>query len=142
MDGVSRWIPINRPFALPDHVKDAVHRLDEAGHVAYVVGGSVRDFLLNRESKDHDVATSAGPDELCELFPNAITVGKAFGVLKVPYGTPSGGQVILEVATFRRDGAYADHRHPVKVTFSGPVEDASRRDFTVNALYYDPKTQR
>ncbi|MCC7442040.1 MAG: CCA tRNA nucleotidyltransferase [Bdellovibrionales bacterium] len=123
-------------------MRDAIHRLDEAGHVAYVVGGSVRDFLLSREVKDHDLATSAGPDELCELFPNAITVGKAFGVLKVPYPRPGADPVILEVATFRRDGTYSDHRHPSKVTFSGPLEDASRRDFTVNALYYDSKTQR
>jgi poly(A) polymerase len=118
-------------------VKDALQRLDEAGHVAYVVGGSVRDFLLRRESKDHDIATSAGPDELCALFPRALTVGKAFGVIKVPCGAE-----LLEVATFREDLDYSDHRHPKGVRFSGPVEDARRRDFTINALFYDPKTSR
>jgi poly(A) polymerase len=105
--------------------------------VAYVVGGSVRDFLLGREVKDHDIATSAGPDELCDLFPKAITVGKVFGVIKVPVG-PS----ILEIATFREDLEYTDHRHPKGVRFGGPAEDARRRDFTVNALFYDPKTTR
>jgi poly(A) polymerase len=101
------------------------------------VGGSVRDFLLGRQTKDHDIATSAGPDELCDLFPKAITVGKAFGVIKVPVGPQ-----ILEIATFREDMEYIDHRHPKGVRFSGPLEDARRRDFTINGLFYDPKTSR
>src|SRR5256885_207027 len=67
----SKWIRIERPFPLPAYVKDALQRLDEAGHIAYVVGGSLRDFLLGREIKDYDIATSAGPDELCALFPKA-----------------------------------------------------------------------
>jgi poly(A) polymerase len=120
-----------------------VQTLDEAGHVAYVVGGSVRDFLLGRESKDHDIATSAGPDELVELFPRAVTVGKAFGVIKVPVNVPeSDAPVLMEIATFREDLEYTNHRHPKGVRFSGPEEDARRRDFTINALFYDPKTQR
>lgn len=125
-------------------MKEALQRLDEAGHVAYVVGGSVRDFLLRRESKDHDIATDAGPDELCAIFPNAITVGKAFGVIKVPIRGPGqdGKAEVLEIATFREDLAYQDHRHPESVRFAGPLEDASRRDFTINALFYDPKTSR
>jgi tRNA nucleotidyltransferase/poly(A) polymerase len=124
---------------LPAHVRAAIQRLDEAGHVAYVVGGSVRDFLLKRASKDHDIATSATPDELCELFPDAVTVGKAFGVLKVPVRETG---ELLEIATFREDLEYKDHRHPEGVRFSGPHEDARRRDFTINALFYDFKTQR
>lgn len=107
--------------------------------MAYVVGGSVRDFILGRESKDHDIATSASPDELCKLFPNAITVGKAFGVLKVPI---EGSPELLEIATFREDLSYADHRHPTLIRFAGPIEDAKRRDFTINALFYDLKTSR
>ncbi len=120
-------------------MKEALQKLDEAGHVAYVVGGSVRDFILGRETKDHDIATSASPDELCELFPRAITVGKAFGVIKVPI---DGISEPLEIATFREDLEYKDHRHPEGVKFSGPLEDARRRDFTINALFYDPKTSR
>ncbi len=109
-----------------------------------MVGGSVRDFLLKRPVKDHDIATSANPTELLKLFPRAITVGKAFGVLKVPtseLGDETPGR-LLEIATFREDLEYTDHRHPASVRFATPVEDARRRDFTVNALFYDPKTNR
>jgi poly(A) polymerase len=120
-------------------VKAAIQRLDESGNVAYIVGGSVRDFLLKRPSKDHDIATSASPDEICALFPDAVTVGKAFGVLKVPVRETG---ELLEIATFREDLEYKDHRHPEKVRFAGPAEDAARRDFTINALFYDFKTQR
>lgn len=146
----SKWIRINRPFPLSDEVKNALQRLYRAGHVAYLVGGSVRDFFLGRISKDHDIATSAGPDELCRLFPRAVTVGKAFGVLKVPIFSISdqknleegGANKFLEIATFREDLLYKDHRHPDGVKFSGPAEDARRRDFTVNGLFFDPKTSR
>lgn len=103
------------------------------------MGGCVRDFLLGRAVKDYDIATSASPDEICSLFPDAVTVGKAFGVLKVPV---RGAQQLLEIATFREDLDYRDHRHPRSVRFAGPVEDARRRDFTINALYFDPKTSR
>ncbi len=101
----------------------------------------MRDFLLKRPIKDHDIATSATPDEICELFPNAITVGKAFGVIKVLVGK-NDNTVEVEIATFREDLDYKDHRHPAKVRFSGPQEDALRRDFTINALFFDPKTSR
>jgi poly(A) polymerase len=120
-------------------VKQALEKLDDADHVAYIVGGSVRDFLLGREIKDHDIATSASPDEICELFPEAITVGKQFGVVKIPTGSYP---PLLEIATFREDLEYSDHRRPKGVRYSGPVEDAQRRDFTINALFYDPKTSR
>ncbi len=103
----------------------------------------MRDFLLGRESKDHDIATSASPDELCELFPRAVTVGKAFGVIKVPVNVEEkDAPVLMEIATFREDLEYVNHRHPKGVTFGGPEEDARRRDFTINALFYDPKTTR
>ncbi|MEK6706984.1 MAG: CCA tRNA nucleotidyltransferase [Bdellovibrionota bacterium] len=110
--------------------------------MAYVVGGSVRDFLLGRESKDHDIATGARPDELCNLFPEAVTVGKQFGVIKVPIQEEGGPPEMIEIATFREDLDYQDYRHPKSVRFSGPVEDARRRDFTINALFYDFKTSR
>lgn len=118
--------------------------MDDAGHIAYVVGGSVRDFLLGRQPKDHDIATSARPDELSRLFPDAIQVGKAFGVLKIPLARLGfeAETEFLEIATFREDLEYRDHRRPTGVLFSGPVEDACRRDFTVNALFFDPKTSR
>jgi poly(A) polymerase len=129
---------------LPFYVKEALQKLDEAGHIAYLVGGCVRDFLLRQPSKDHDIATSADPDELCRLFPNAVTVGKSFGVIKVPIELEGGSekQIMLEIATFRQDLEYRDHRHPTGVLFSGPAEDAKRRDFSINALFFDPKTRR
>ena len=132
-----KWIRIDRPFKIPNDVKKALHQLSESGYVAYIVGGSVRDFLLGVEPKDHDIVTNATPDQLCELFPNALEVGKEFGVIKVPTQTE-----ILEIATFRKDLEYEDSRHPVGVVFAGPLEDSLRRDFTVNGLFYDPKTQR
>ncbi len=139
-------IRTERPFPIPDEVKGVIQRLDQAGHVAYIVGGSVRDFLLDRELKDHDIATDADPDRLEALFPESITVGKAFGVLKVPVhrlmsDVPE-SERFIEVATFREDLEYRDHRHPSRVRFAGMEEDARRRDFTINALYFDPKTNR
>lgn len=137
-----KWIPIEKNFPLKPYVKEALTKLTSAGFVAYLVGGAVRDFLLGMPIKDFDLATDASPDEIVELFPNAVTVGKAFGVLKIPVETESGGSEILEIATFREDAEYSDFRHPKSVRFAGPAEDASRRDFTINGLFYDPKTQR
>ncbi len=77
----TKWIAVTQPFPIPTPVKEAIQTLRLAGHEAYLVGGSVRDFLLRRPTKDHDLATSAKPEEICELFPRAITVGKAFGVI-------------------------------------------------------------
>ncbi len=139
MEKHSKSIRIDRSLSLPAYVKEALQILDEAGHIAYVVGGCVRDFLLGKDIKDYDIATSANPQELCRLFPRAITVGKAFGVIKVPTDSSPN---LLEIATFRQDGDYQNHRHPVSVTFTGPWQDAQRRDFSINALFYDPKTQR
>jgi poly(A) polymerase len=116
-----------------------LQKLNEGGYSAYIVGGSVRDFLLGQGSKDHDIATHATPDEICRLFPQAITVGKVFGVIKVPTGTHP---PLLEIATFRQDLDYKDYRHPKGVVFSNPIQDAQRRDFTINGLFYDPKTSQ
>ena len=121
-----------RQFAL-----DVVRKLRSAGFAAYWAGGCVRDKLLGRTPKDYDVATDATPSEIRRLFGQrrSLAVGAAFGVITVlgPKGT---GQV--EVATFRRDAAYSDGRHPDSVSFSTAREDASRRDFTINGLFYDP----
>jgi poly(A) polymerase len=138
----SKWIPIDRNFPLKAEAKAAVARLDGAGFSAYLVGGSVRDFLLGLPIKDFDISTDASPDEVAELFPEAIEVGKAFGVMKIPFATESGETELIEIATFREDAEYTDYRHPKSVRFAGPEEDASRRDFTVNGLFYDPKTKR
>lgn len=137
-DSRSKWIPIEKNFALSAAAKDAIARLTGAGFSAYLVGGAVRDFLLGAPTKDFDIATDADPEEVEEIFPNAVDVGRSFGVMKVPY---DGGETI-EIATFREDAEYTDYRHPKSVRFSGPEEDAARRDFTINGLFYDPKTRR
>ena len=110
-----------------------VGRLRQAGHEAYLAGGCVRDLLLGRPPRDWDVATAATPDEVLALWPDALTVGKAFGVVVVRDGT-----VQVEVATFRAESGYADGRHPDAVTFTTAEADARRRDFTVNAMFLDP----
>jgi len=137
------WIPISRPFPLPDPVREVILKIHNAGHVAYVVGGSVRDYILQKKTKDHDIATSAHPDTICELFPNSITVGKAYGVVKIPVKSSQPGDPdYVEVTTFREESGYADYRRPSKVVYSTPEIDVLRRDFTINGLYYDLKTHR
>ena len=108
-------------------------RLKENGYKVYFVGGCVRDFLLNINPKDIDIATNARPDEIEAIFPFTISVGKQFGVIIVVIGKKQ-----YEVATFRKDGEYVDGRHPLKVHFSSEKEDVLRRDFTINGLLYDP----
>ena len=110
-----------------------VRHLRDHGHTAYYAGGCVRDMLLGHEPKDYDIATSARPEQVQALFPRTIAVGAHFGVICV---LDHGHQ--FEVATFRSDGAYIDGRHPDAVTFSSPREDAERRDFTVNGMFFDP----
>ena len=103
------------------------------GYAAFFAGGWVRDYLLDRKPKDIDIATSAHPDEVVRLFPKSRPVGAQFGVIQVfLYGRT------YEVATFRSDQEYQDGRHPSSVTFSGPEQDALRRDFTINGLFFDP----
>ena len=110
-------------------------RLRQAGHQALLCGGAVRDRLLGRMPKDHDVATSAHPEQVTALFPKTVQVGAQFGVIVIP---DERGDV--EVATFRADGRYVDGRRPEGVVFSDPPTDAARRDFTVNGLFEDPET--
>jgi len=110
-----------------------VARLQKAGHPARFAGGAVRDMLLGRECADVDIATAARPAEVKRIFPRARAVGAAFGVMLVPYR-----RRMFEVATFRREGDYSDGRHPDSVSFADERADAARRDFTCNALFYDP----
>jgi poly(A) polymerase len=117
---------------------DIVARLQREGHVAYFAGGSVRDRLLGKEAKDYDIATSARPEEVQRIFPRVTDLtGRSFGVVRVLVGNQN-----YEVATFRQDGAYKDGRHPESVRFATAEEDAQRRDFTINGLFYDPVADR
>ena len=124
----------------PTHREDAlavVRRLRDAGHVAYFAGGCVRDPLLGLQPKDYDVATDAPPGRVRELFPRTQAVGAAFGVILVRQGRSQ-----IEVATFRSDGKYVDGRRPEGVTFTTAEEDAKRRDFTINGIFFDPLENR
>lgn len=114
-----------------------VAALQARGFEAYFVGGAVRDALLDLPAKDIDIATSARLDDVLALFPRAVAVGRAFEVARVPHADG-----VSEVAAFRTDGAYADGRHPTSVAPASRDEDACRRDFTVNALYFDPLSGR
>lgn len=116
-----------------------VQRLVGAGHQALLAGGCVRDQLLGIAPSDYDVATSATPQQVRELFGNRHTllIGAAFGVVAV-WERTAGHRHEVEVATFRQDAQYSDGRHPDYVTFSTPQLDAQRRDFTINGLFYDP----
>lgn len=113
-----------------------IKTLQDAEFKAYLVGGCVRDMIMKRVPKDYDIATSATPDEIEGLFSETLPIGKAFGVMQVRMEGVS-----FEVATFRTDGEYSDGRRPDSVEFSTLHVDAGRRDFTINALYYDPETQ-
>jgi tRNA nucleotidyltransferase/poly(A) polymerase len=110
--------------------------LQNQGYEAVLAGGAVRDALLDSDhlkKADLDIATNAHPEEVEALFPKTVAVGKAFGVIRVLHEGHS-----FEVATFRKDGLYSDGRHPEKVEYASLLEDAQRRDFTINALFYDP----
>ena len=117
--------------------EEIVAKLRRNGYEAYFAGGWPRDFLLGRKAKDIDIASAAPPDVVMRLFPNTRAVGAAFGVVQVRrYGRG------FEVATFRSDYDYRDGRRPEKVVFSTAKEDAARRDFTINGLFYDPVEDR
>ncbi len=118
-----------------ESAEQIVRRLQEAGHEAVFAGGCVRDRLLGLDPSDHDVATSARPEEIERLFDRTVAVGRQFGVILVTVGERP-----VEVATFRTDGAYRDGRHPDEVQFSDRGHDAQRRDFTINAMFEDPST--
>src|SRR6266436_5003731 len=107
-------------------------RLREQGHIAYFAGGCVRDMVRGLTPKDYDIATDARPETVQALFPRTYAVGAHFGVIIV---LEDGLQ--FEVATFRSDDAYIDGRRPIAVHFSSPEEDAKRRDFTINGMFYD-----
>jgi len=127
---------IPRQLACDPAALHIVHALRAHGHQAYVVGGCVRDQLLGVKPKDWDIATSARPQQVEALFERTIGVGRAFGVMLVLLD----GQE-FEVATFRGESTYSDGRHPDRIHFTDAEEDARRRDFTINALFYDPVEQ-
>jgi len=120
-----------------------IERLQQAGHLAYIVGGSIRDLVLGHDPKDFDVATSATPEEVAEVFRNARLIGRRFRLAHVRFG-----REVIEVATFRGAGEGGEDEHRELEAgrlvrdnvWGSEEEDARRRDFTINALMYDPET--
>lgn len=112
---------------------EIVRKLVRAGYIAYFAGGWVRDYVMKHPSSDVDIATNAPPEIILDLFPRTNLVGLAFGVVIV---SVNGHQ--FEVSTFRRDISYTNGRKPDRIELAGPEEDAKRRDFTINGMFYDP----
>src|SRR5213595_3675734 len=117
--------------------REIAARLRESGHVAYLAGGCVRDIVRGETPKDFDIATDAKPEIVQKIFRRTYAVGAHFGVILVVEN-----RFQFEVATFRSDEAYIDGRHPSAVHFSSPEEDARRRDFTINGMFYDPVAEK
>lgn len=121
--------------SLRERAASVAGRLSAAGHVALFAGGCVRDRLLGLEPREYDIATSATPQEIRRVFPRALGVGEAFGVMLLRERGAT-----FEIATFRADGTYEDGRRPTGVVFTDAAADARRRDFTINGLFESPST--
>ena len=113
--------------------------LNAHGFKAYLAGGCVRDMILSVTPRDFDVATDASPEQVEKIFPKTVAVGKSFGVINV---LDESGKLEIEIASFRTDGEYIDGRRPQEIILSSPIDDAKRRDLTINALFYDLKTKK
>lgn len=123
---------------VPAPVNYIIQELEKCGHEAYMVGGCVRDSVLGRKPHDYDICTSATPDEILQAFPyeEIISTGLQHGTVTILINKKP-----FEVTTYRIDGDYSDNRRPDNVTFTkNLVEDLRRRDFTINAMAYNPKT--
>ena len=120
---------------LPDEISTALNILESNGFDAYVVGGAIRDCVMNNPVSDYDITTNATPDEIHTLFDKSIDTGISHGTVTVVIN-----HIHIEITTFRQDGNYTDHRRPDNVSFSKKIEDdLARRDFTVNALAFNPQ---
>ena len=121
----------------PEQLMEVCSTIYNAGYQVYVVGGAVRDYLRGENPTDWDLATNARPEQVEALFPKTIPTGKQFGTITVVVG-----ENFYEVTTFRKEGRYSDKRHPDEVVYTETiVDDLERRDFTINAIAYDPINQ-
>lgn len=110
-------------------------RLERHQFICWIAGGAVRDFCIGRPVNEFDLVTDASTEVLKSLFPEAILVGESFGVLKIPLG----GTDAFDLATFRQESDYTDGRRPSRVTAADPLRDSERRDFTINAMFWDDR---
>ena len=121
---------------IPENVEWIIRELMAHGFEAYAVGGCVRDSVLGREPEDWDITTSAKPEQVKQIFHRTVDTGIEHGTVTVLIDKEA-----YEVTTYRVDGEYEDHRHPKEVTFTASLEeDLKRRDFTINAMAYNPQT--
>lgn len=138
------YSPMPVPDAARDFATHVVRKLHDAGHVALFAGGCVRDLLMDRRPGDYDVATDARPEQVRALFGHrkTLAVGESFGVVIVLGPRVDGLHIKIEVATFRAEGSYPDGRRPDpnEIRYTTPEEDAQRRDFTINGMFFDPLT--
>ena len=119
-------------------IKTIIQKISHKGFQVFVVGGAVRDALLNKKVKDIDLSSSAQPKEIEKLFPQAIAPFKKYGVVTIPLKNKTN----VAIVTFRKDSRLSDGRRPQSIQYSHLKADSKRRDFTVNALYYDLKTDQ
>lgn len=131
---VDRPYLMNSTSPMEETARAICARLRERGHVAYFAGGCVRDMVRGLVPKDFDIATDAPPETVQKIFSRTYAVGAHFGVIVVLES-----EFQFEVATFRSDDVYVDGRRPTAVHFSSPEEDAKRRDFTINGMFFDPE---
>lgn len=132
----SQELPFKKHPDAPE-IQQIFQTLESKGFEVRIVGGAVRDWLMNRPPKDLDLATTATPDDIEKIFPQTKPIGKAFGVMMVIINRKG-----FEVATFREEGPYEDGRRPEGIIHSTPEKDVLRRDFTVNGLLYHPGQQK
>lgn len=139
---MSSWNEVSQIFHAHPYYSDFLkikERLQQNQFVCWLAGGAVRDFLLGQAKVyDFDLVTDAHTENLKKIFPEAVLVGEQFGVLKIPVASG----VIFDLATFREESDYQDGRRPSRVAASTPPLDAERRDFTLNALFWDDENQR
>src|SRR3972149_10843860 len=134
---------MNKKFDIPSEVKNITKTLENKGFEAYLVGGCVRDILLDKKPKDWDITTNATPEQIIELFPKTVYENK-FGTVAVIVETTEDETLKqIEVTPYRIETTYSDNRHPDAVKFSNKLEDdLKRRDFTVNAIAYNPTNRQ
>lgn len=124
---------------LPDYVQFILETLNSYDHAAYIVGGCVRDAMLGVEPHDWDICTDATPEQIKECFVQHLPIGEKYGTIAVGWTLDNGDTKYCEVTTFRADGKYSDGRRPDNVMFGKSIiDDLARRDFTINAMAYNP----